>query len=480
MLLKQYYLGCLAHASYMIADERTKTAAIVDPQRDIAQYLADAREGGYSIRYVFLTHFHADFLAGHIELRNQAGAQICLGCRAQAEFDHLPLSDGDLLQFGDVRLKIMETPGHTPEGISILVHDLAVSDRIPQAVLTGDTLFIGDVGRPDLLASVGVTADELAAMLYESVGRLRELPDSTLVYPAHGAGSLCGKSLSRETVSTIGEQKRVNYAMQPMSFEKFRELVTAEQPEAPGYFVYDAVLNRQERPDLSASLQTSLRPLSLSEVLKLHQSGAQMLDVRAAVDFEAASLSGSLNIALRGSYATWCGSLLSHDRPIVVLAEAGSEEEAVMRLGRIGFDNVVGFLEGGMEALRDEPQLVQSIPRITAVELAEQRRGPAAPVVLDVRSEKEHEVVHLEGSLNIPLNHLRERLSEVPFDRPVVLHCEGGYRSAIACSLLAQTGRSNFQDLVGGIKAWIATSLPTDPPDTLTCGTKICSVTTTG
>jgi glyoxylase-like metal-dependent hydrolase (beta-lactamase superfamily II)/rhodanese-related sulfurtransferase len=464
----------------MIADERTKTAAIVDPQRDIAQYLADAREGGYSIRYVFLTHFHADFLAGHIELRNQAGAQICLGRRAQAEFDHLPLSDGDLLQFGDVRLKIMETPGHTPEGISILVHDLAVSDRIPQAVLTGDTLFIGDVGRPDLLASVGVTADELAAMLYESVGRLRELPDSTLVYPAHGAGSLCGKSLSRETVSTIGEQKRVNYAMQPMSFEKFRELVTAEQPEAPGYFVYDAVLNRQERPDLSASLQTSLRPLSLSEVLKLHQSGAQMLDVRAAVDFEAASLSGSLNIALRGSYATWCGSLLSHDRPIVVLAEAGSEEEAVMRLGRIGFDNVVGFLEGGMEALRDEPQLVQSIPRITAVELAEQRRGPAAPVVLDVRSEKEHEVVHLEGSLNIPLNHLRERLSEVPFDRPVVLHCEGGYRSAIACSLLAQTGRSNFQDLVGGIKAWIATSLPTDPPDTLTCGTKICSVTTTG
>ena len=266
-------------------------------------------------------------------------------------------------------------------------------------------------------------------MLYESVGRLRELPDSTLVYPAHGAGSLCGKSLSRETVSTIGEQKRVNYAMQPMSFEKFRELVTAEQPEAPGYFVYDAVLNRQERPDLSASLQTSLRPLSLSEVLKLHQSGAQMLDVRAAVDFEAASLSGSLNIALRGSYATWCGSLLSHDRPIVVLAEAGSEEEAVMRLGRIGFDNVVGFLE---------------------------------------------------GSLNIPLNHLQERLSEVPFDRPVVLHCEGGYRSAIACSLLAQTGRSNFQDLVGGIKAWIATSLPTDPPDTLMCGTKICSVTTTG
>ena len=478
MLLKQYYLGCLAHASYLIADERTKTAAIVDPQRDIAQYLADAHAGGYSIRYVFLTHFHADFLAGHIELRNQAGAQICLGRRAEAEFDHLPLSDGDVLEFGDVRLRVMETPGHTPEGISILVHDLAVSDVIPQAVLTGDTLFIGDVGRPDLLASVGVTAEELAAMLYESVGRLRDLPDSTLVYPAHGAGSLCGKSLSRETVSTIGEQKRVNYALQPMSFEKFRELVTAEQPEAPGYFVYDAVLNRQERADLSASMQNSLRPLNLSEVLQLQRSGAQVLDVRSAVDFEAASLAGALNIALRGSYATWCGSLLSHDRPIVVLAEAGSEQEAVMRLGRIGFDNVVGFLEGGMEALRADSQLVQSIPRITAAELAELRSSALPPLVLDVRSEKEHGIVHLEGSVNIPLNHLRERLAEIPADRSLVLHCEGGYRSAIACSLLAQSGRGNFQDLVGGIKAWIATSLPTVPPDTLTCGSKVCSVAT--
>lgn len=444
---------------------------------DIAQYLTDAKAGGYAIRYVLLTHFHADFLAGHIELRNQAGARICLGRRAQAEFDHMPLSDGDVVEFGDVRLKIMETPGHTPEGISILVHDLTKSETIPEAVLTGDTLFIGDVGRPDLLASIGVTAEELAAMLYESVGRLRELPDSTLVYPAHGAGSLCGKSLSRETVSTIGEQKRVNYALQPMPFETFRELVTAEQPEVPGYFVYDAVLNRQERPDLAASLRTSLRPLSLSEVLQLQSSGAQLLDVRSAVDFEAASLTGSLNIALRGSYATWCGSLLSHDRPIVVLAESGSEEEAVMRLGRIGFDNVAGFLEGGMEALRDDPQLVRMIPRITAAELADQRTAPAAPVVLDVRSEKEHGIVHLAGSLNIPLNHLRERLAEVPSDCPVVVHCEGGYRSAIACSLLSQAGRSNFQDLVGGIKAWIATSLPTEPPDTLTCGTKICTVT---
>lgn len=230
MYLKQYYLGCLAHASYLIADEQTKTAAVMDPQRDIEQYLQDAKAGGYNIRYVFLTHFHADFLAGHIELRNQAGAQICMGRRAQAEFEHTALSDGDMIEFGDVRIRTLETPGHTPEGISLLVFDRSSSETVPHAVLTGDTLFIGDVGRPDLLASIGVTAEELAAMLYESVGRLRQLPDSTLVYPAHGAGSLCGKSLSKETVSTIGEQKKSNYALQPMSFEQFRELVTSEQP----------------------------------------------------------------------------------------------------------------------------------------------------------------------------------------------------------------------------------------------------------
>lgn len=474
MLLRQYYLSCLAHASYLIGDERTKTAAVVDPQRDIGQYLADAKSGGYEIRYVFLTHFHADFLAGHIELRNQAGARICLGRRAQAEFDHLPLSDGDVIEFGDVRLTIMETPGHTPEGISILVQDLSSSSPQPHAVLTGDTLFIGDVGRPDLLASIGVTADELAQMLYASVGRLRELPDSTLVYPAHGAGSLCGKSLSRETVSTIGEQKRVNYALQPMPFERFKELVASEQPEAPGYFVHDAVLNRQERADLAATMTASLKPLSLEGVLRLQQSGAQLLDVRSSADFEAASLSGSLNIALKGSYATWCGSLLSHDRPIVVIGEDGSEQEAVMRLGRIGFDNVAGFLSGGMEALREHPLLVQTIPRITAAELADERSGHSNPFILDVRSEKEHGIVHLEGSHNIPLPHLRERIAELPEQQPVVVHCEGGYRSAIACSILAQTGRRNFRDLVGGIKAWIATSLPTVPPETLTCGTKIC------
>jgi len=246
MKIQQYYLACLSHASYMITDEATKTAAVVDPQRDIDQYLADARAGGYTIRHVFLTHFHADFIAGHIELRDRAGATIHLGRRAQAEFAYLSMKDGDAIEFGDVKLAIMVTPGHTPEGISILVYDLTKSHTAPLAVLTGDTLFIGDVGRPDLLASIGVTADELADMLYDSITtKLVTLPDATLVYPAHGAGSMCGKSLSKETVSTIGEQKKFNYALQPMSREEFKKIVTADQPEAPDYFVHDAILNRK-------------------------------------------------------------------------------------------------------------------------------------------------------------------------------------------------------------------------------------------
>ena len=286
MILKQYYLGCLAHASYLIADERTKQAIVVDPQRDIEQYLNDARLGGYTIKYVVLTHFHADFLAGHIELRNRAGARIVMGARAQAEFDVQSVKDGDVLELGDVRIQILETPGHTPEGISLLVFDRTQSDTVPHAVLTGDTLFIGDVGRPDLLASIGVTADELAEMLYHSLNKLRDLPNVTLVYPAHGAGSMCGKNLSTETVSTIGEQKRFNYALQPMSLEDFKQLVTSDQPEAPDYFVYDAIKNRQERPDLEATLNCSLNALSVDDVVRLKNQGAELVDVREGVDFD--------------------------------------------------------------------------------------------------------------------------------------------------------------------------------------------------
>lgn len=468
MFLKQYYLGCLAHASYMVADPETKQAAVIDPQRDIEQYLEDAKEHGFSIKYVILTHFHADFIAGHIELRNQAGARIVIGHRAPAEFEVLAAHDGDALDLGNVLLTIMETPGHTPEGISILVYDRLKAPDVPHAVLTGDTLFIGDVGRPDLLASIGVTADELADMLYDSIGRLSRLPDSTLVYPAHGAGSLCGKQLSSESVSTIGEQKRVNYAMQPMSREAFKQLVTEDQPDAPAYFVYDAIKNRQERGDLTETMHQARQAMSLEEIMKAQEAGAQLLDVRAAADFESAHLPNSLNIDLNGQYATWCGTLLHQERPIIVIGETGNEDEAIMRLGRIGFDHVVGYLAGGIESLAQRPEVLRAIPRVTAQAVADLMSGDHPPVILDVRTDKERRVDQIANSLHVPLSQLSDRWSEVPTDRSVVVHCEGGYRSAIAASLLAQHGYQNLSDLVGGIKAWRASQLPlVTPSDTV-------------
>jgi hydroxyacylglutathione hydrolase len=468
MKIQQYYLACLSHASYMVTDEKTKTAAVIDPQRDIDQYLADAKAGGFTIKHVFLTHFHADFIAGHIELRDKAGATIHLGSRAQAEFECVKLKDGDTVEFGDTKLEVLETPGHTPEGISILAYDLAKSPTDPVAVFTGDTLFIGDVGRPDLLASIGVTADELADMLYESItNKLVKLPDATLVYPAHGAGSLCGKALSKETVSTIGEQKKFNYALQPMTREEFKNIVTADQPEAPDYFVHDAILNRQERTSLHDTIERSLKALPLDEVLAVAARGGQLLDVRDAIDFEGEHLKGAINIPLSGKYATWAGSMLTHSEPIIVIAEEGGEEEAVMRLGRIGFDNVAGYLADGMRALEKRPELAESTKRITAPALAEWLAGtrPDAggkPTVLDIRSEAEHAAGHVTGSINIPLPRLDERFAELPSAGPLVVHCEGGYRSAIGVSLLQKLGRREVYDLVGGFKAWQATHAATE------------------
>src|SRR5580698_6585566 len=311
MLLKQYYLGCLAHASYLLGDEASATAIVVDPQRDIEQYVADAERFGLQIRHVFLTHFHADFIAGHLELRDRCGATIHLGSRAEAEYAFTPMADGDTLHFSGLRLEVLETPGHTIESISILVFDLEKSAAKPHAVLTGDTLFIGDVGRPDLRASLGWTADDLGAHLYDSLhDKLLTLPDDTLVYPAHGAGSLCGKQLSSDTVSSLGNQRRFNYALQPMSKEEFIRLVTADQPDAPPYFTYDAILNTRERATLDKNLERVLHPVALDEVLRVGNAGAQLLDVRDAAEVAKAHLAGSINIGLGGQYATWAGTLL--------------------------------------------------------------------------------------------------------------------------------------------------------------------------
>ena len=461
MILKQYYLGCMAHASYLIADEDSRTAAVIDPQRDIDVYLTDAAAHGVAIRHVFLTHFHADFIAGHRELRNRVGAHIYLGSRAKAEYAFTPLADGAVLEFGDVRLRVLETPGHSPESISLVVYDLKQDKQKPHAVLTGDTLFIGDVGRPDLRAAMGYSAAELADLLYDSLHmKLLALPDETLVYPAHGAGSLCGKNLSTETVSTIGVQRQYNYALQAMSKTEFLQMVTAEQPEAPPYFTYDAILNTKEHATLEQTLDQVLKPLPLAELMARMDAGAQVLDVRDPAEFSAGHLAGSVNIGLGGQFASWAGTVLDREQPILLVASPGMEKQATTRLGRIGFDHVGGYLDLGMVALESHPERVARTPRIAATTLAEQMASTAAPLLLDVRADKERKDKFIEGSVHIPLNHLRERVGELPLDRPLVVHCAGGYRSSIAASIIKRHGNPDVSELIGGIAAWEKSGLP--------------------
>src|SRR6202140_1679639 len=398
VILKQFYLQCLAHASYLIGDEQTGAAAVVDPQRDTDQYLAFAAEHALEIKHVFLTHLHADFIAGHLELRDRVGAKIYLGAAARAAYAFTPLRDGDILEWGRVRLKVLETPGHTPESISLVIYDLDASETQPHGVLTGDTLFIGDVGRPDLRAALGWSAAELGSRLFDSLHeKLLPLPDESLVYPAHGAGSLCGKALSKETVSTMGEQRRSNYALQPMSKQAFIQVVTADQPEAPGYFTYDAVLNSQERPTLDETLDR-LHPITLDELLALQRSGAQVLDTRDPAEFAAAHLAGSINVGLGGQYATWAGTVLNREHPIVIIAAPGRETESATRLGRIGFDNVAGFLAEGMRSLEARPDLTVKTERVSAPLAAEMLSSKDAPVLIDVRTPRERAQKFIEGS----------------------------------------------------------------------------------
>jgi len=463
MILQQFYLKCLAHASYLVGDEQTGTAAVVDPQRDVDQYLAFAAEHGVRIGHVVLTHFHADFVAGHLELRDRAGAAIYLGAAAKAEYPFTPLGEGDAIDLGRVRLRTLETPGHTAESISLLVYDLDRSEREPQAVLTGDTLFVGDVGRPDLRVALGWSANDLGGLLYDSLrDKLLTLPDATAVYPAHGAGSLCGKALSQETSSTIGEQRRSNYALQPMSKAAFIELVTADQPDAPSYFAYDAVLNSQERPTLDETLER-ISAMDLDQVLALQASGAQILDTRDPADFAASHLAGSINVGLGGQYATWAGSVLSREQPVVIIADPGREHEAAMRLGRIGFDHVAGFLEDGLHAADPRPELLTATERLSAQVVADRLAAASPdrmPVIVDVRAPAEREQKRIAGSIGIPLGQLGERLAELPADRPILVYCAGGYRSSIAASLLQRGGFTQAAEIAGGIAAWETARLP--------------------
>ncbi len=458
MILEQHYLGCLAHASYFIADERSRVAAVVDPQRDVGRYLEAAERTGCQIRHVFLTHLHADFIAGHLELRDRVGAVIHLGARAQAEYEFEPAPDGSSLELGpSVRIEVLETPGHSPESISLLVYDREIDPDHPHAVLTGDTLFVGDVGRPDLRAALGWKAEDLAGLLYDSLRyRLLPLPDRTIVYPAHGPGTLCGRALGAETFSTMGEQRLLNYALQPMSRDEFIAMITADQPEAPAYFTYDAVLNAQEHPTLTQQLERELKPVTLEALLELQSAGAEILDTRPSEQFEAAHLRGSLNIGLDGRYATWVGTIIDSDQQLVIVADPGREQESMVRLGRIGFDHVVGYLAGGMAALDQRPELIDHVERLAPSAVAERLGDAEPPLLVDVRNEPETDGDLIDGALNIPLGRLTARLDELPRERQLIPYCSSGYRSAIAASLLKARGFERVGDLVGGVAAWNA------------------------
>ncbi|HKF51229.1 MAG TPA: MBL fold metallo-hydrolase [Candidatus Acidoferrales bacterium] len=461
MIFQQFYLNCLAHASYVIGDEQTGVAAVVDPQRDVDRYLAFAEEHRLRIQHVFLTHLHADFVAGHLELRDRLGATIYLGASARTEYSFSPLRDGTVVEFGRVRLQTLETPGHTAESVSILVYDLGRPNaNEPYAVLTGDTLFIGDVGRPDLRVALGWSAADLGGMLFDSLRtKLLLLPDASLVYPAHGAGSLCGRAISKETVSTIGEQRRLNYALQPMSKETFVKLVTADQPDAPAYFTYNAVLNSQEHGTLGETL-SQMKPLNLNRTLELQASGAQILDTREPEEFASVHLASSINIALSGQYATWAGTVLTTTLPIVIIANPGRENESALRLGRIGFDHVAGYLENGVRNLEAHPERAVFTERLSASYAAELLSSSEPPLVVDVRAPREREEKLIDGSVHIPLNHLVERATELPKDRALLVYCAGGYRSSIAASLLQRCGFSQVGEIAGGITAWEAAKLP--------------------
>ncbi|MFD1661573.1 rhodanese-like domain-containing protein [Streptomyces caeni] len=454
MFFAQYYLDCLSQASYLVADETTGKAVVIDPRRDVSEYLTDAEAHGFTIEGVVNTHFHADFLAGHLELADRTGAWIGYGQRAEAEYPIRKLTDGERISLGDVTLQIMETPGHTPESISILVYEHA-DDAVPYGVLTGDALFIGDVGRPDLLASLGVTADELGKMLYDSIqNKLMGLPDEVRVFPAHGAGSACGKNLSTQRQSTIGEQRATNYACRPMGEEEFVALVTAGQPSAPAYFVYDAILNRKEHGLFDPA--AAPRPLSTEEFMERRAAGAVVVDTRSPQDFAAGHLRGSVNVPADGRFAEQAGMVVGPDEEVVVVAPQDREEEIVTRLARIGFDKVGGYLrepEGAFTVLADE---MEQASRITVDELHRALQGDEPPVILDVRGGGEREEGFIEGSLHIPLAELARRMDEVPADRPLVVHCAGGLRSSIAASLLRHKGRTDVSDLLGGYGAWLA------------------------
>ena len=461
MQFKQFYLGCLAHASYLIGSDGE--AAVVDPQRDVDQYLQEAEANNFKIKYVIETHLHADFVSGHRELAERTGAEIVFGEKAGASFPHRAVRDGDEIRVGKLVLRILETPGHTPESISILVIDPEVSDQ-PSKVLTGDTLFIGDVGRPDLAGGRGYTAQQMAGLLYDSLhGKLLTLDDSVEVYPAHGAGSMCGRNISKETSSTIGEQRKFNYALQPMSKDEFVRIMTTDLPDAPKYFAEDAEINRAG----AAALTEVSKPTALSPeyVRRLQADGHVVLDVRSATEFGAGHVPGSINIGLGGQFAMWAASLIPLTTPLIIVAESEEKvQEAVVRLARVGIEGVRGYLEGGMLTWDKAGLEIAAVPQISVGELRDLLTTDSDVQVIDVRRPPEYKDGHVPQAVTAPLSVLKERIPSLTFDpkKTTAVICAGGYRSSAATSLLEQQGFTDLRNVTGGTAAWIKAGFSTE------------------
>jgi hydroxyacylglutathione hydrolase len=452
MIFEQIYLGCLAQASYLIGSDGE--AAIVDPSRDVDEYIRKAAAKGLRIRYVVETHLHADFVSGHRELAERTGAEILIGARAGALFPHRAVADGDEVRLGRVALRFLETPGHTPESLSVLVVDTERSPE-PRMVLTGDTLFIGDVGRPDLVGIRGLTPEHMAGLLYDSLHeKLLTLPDAVEVYPAHGAGSLCGKNISKETWSTIGEQRRTNHALQAMSREAFIRKMTADLPEQPRYFGMDVEINRRGASALAShEPPPALDPAAFSA---RQQAGAIVVDVRPNVEFGAGHVPGALNVGLGGQFASWAGTLLDPARPVLILAADDDRvAEAVMRLARVGLENVAGSLAGGVDAWRASGRPLATIPQISVADLRSLLDKGDLQVV-DVRRAGEYAGGHVPGAMHAPLDRVAQETGRLDPSRPTAVICASGYRSSAGTSLLARNGFADVRNVLGGTGAWVA------------------------
>jgi hydroxyacylglutathione hydrolase len=448
MYFEQFYLGCLAHASYLLASDGE--AVVVDPQRDVEMYLKAAADHGVTIRHIFETHLHADFVSGHQELAARTGAKIYMGAKAGASFAHVPVGDGYELKFGKASIRVLETPGHTQESICLVVTDEEKSSS-PWAVLTGDTLFIGDVGRPDL--SPAHTPVQLAGMLYDSLhNKVLKLSDRVLVYPAHGAGSLCGKNMRAERSSTIGTERLTNYALQIKSREEFVAQLTSNLPARPDYFLKDAEINRTGAAPLSDLLP--LRAVTPGELKAMLDEGEVALDVRPNEEFAAGHVPGSVNIALGGQFASWAGTVLGLTaHPVLIGASDAQVEEARLRMARVGIEVLDGYLQGGVEAWKQSGFPVGTLAQVSASELSARIKSGNVQV-LDVRREPEWEAAHIEGANWWPLDNFRVAPPEIDHEAPIAVHCKGGYRSMIACSLLQRAGFKHVTNLVGGMDAW--------------------------